>query len=225
VALMTVHALLLILALLLLWLPRPWLRRGPTFFRRRRRMAEPWNIRETGDPRVSFRVEFGKFRNYVDFLRAGIGSRIVMGAAGLPAAIPSEPDPPRSAVVSAMALQAAILLGGVVIQTVRREKKRISFYPPIFYLAGVSIGLCDVRAAVFAFALTWTINAGLPNARGFLLVYALLIVAFGRLFAGWSDLAVAFSGFLAFLPVLLSLLSKRPLAMLARKEKRTAIRS
>jgi hypothetical protein len=209
----------LIAGIVLLWFPRKWMRRGAAFFRRRRRETEPWNVNERGDSRLSFRAEFSKFRNYVDFLRAGIGSLLLMGRSGLSPALQAEPGPSSANVAAVLGIQSAILLVGVLVQTLRREKGHVSFYPPVFYLAGISMGLCDMRGAVFAFSLAWAMNAALPGARAFLAVYALLVLAFGLLFAGVGDKAVIVSSVLTFLPVLLSLLFKRSLAVLARKPK------
>jgi hypothetical protein len=212
--------------LLLLWLPRHWMRRGVAFLRRRRRSAEssriiePWHDREPGDPRLSFRVEFSKFRNYVDLMRGGAGSLILVGGMDLPAAISTVPGAPRSATSQVLTIRAVVFLIGLLIQTVRREKGRLSFYPPIFYLAGLSVGLCDIRGAAFAFALIWAVNSGLPNAQGFLTVYAILMVIFGHFFAWRSDIGAAYAGVVCFLPVLLSLLAKRPLTVFTRKSTR-----
>ena len=115
---------------------------------------------------------------------------------------------------------AFVLVVGLLIQTVRWEKQRISFYPPIFYLAGLSVSLCDARGASFAFALIWAINAGLPNAQGFLSVYALLMVLFGHFFGMRVNLSAIYAGVLCFLPVLLSLLAKRPLTVFSRRTAR-----
>jgi hypothetical protein len=220
---MTFDIRFLLLGLLLLWFPRQWMRRGVAFLRRRRRSAEsaritePWKDREPGDPRLSFLVEFTKFRNYVDLLRGGAGSLVLSGGMGISAAITTLPQAPRLAVWELIGVRAVVLMIGVLIQTVRYEKNRLSFYPPIFYLAGLSVGLCDVRGAIFAFVLIWAINAALPNAQGFLTVYALLMVVFGHYFAGGGDLSAAYAGILCFTPVMLSLLSKRPLMAFTRK--------
>jgi hypothetical protein len=223
---MTVDYLFFALGLALLWLPRQWLRRGTAFLRRSSdggkssRVTEPWRDREPGDPRVSFRVEASKFRNYVDLLRGGAGSLVLAGGMGIPAAISTAAGASSRATWQVLGVRAFVLMVGLLIQTVRREKGRLSFYPPIFYLAGLSIGLCDVRSAVFAFALIWAINVGLPNAQGFLTVYAILMVVFGHFFAWSGDIAAAYAGVLCFTPVLLSLLAKRPLTVLTRKASR-----
>jgi hypothetical protein len=223
---MIVNLPLLVLGVLLLWFPRGWLRLGLPVLRRRRRRGErsksvePWRAREPGDPHVSFATEFRKFRNFIDLLRAGAASLVFAGGMGIPPSLVAEPGAPRAVVWQIVALRAAILLVGVLIQTIRVERGRVSFYPPIFYLAGLSIGLCDIRGAAFAFALMWALNTGLPNSQGFLSVYALLLVAFGHLFARRGDLSAVYAGILAFVPVLLSLLAKKPLTIMSRKAPR-----
>jgi len=209
----------LLLVLALLWYPRSWLKLGAVFGRRRHRKVEtePWKTREVGDPRVRFTVEFAKFRNYVDLLRAGAGSIALFGALEIAPAIAPAAGAPRSVAAQVLGVRAAILLIGLLIQTVRYERKRLTFFPPIFYLGGLSIALCDVRGAAFAFMLIWVINAALPSPMAFLTVYALLLVTFGHFFAWAGDILAVYAGILCFTPVLLSLLGRRPLVVFGRK--------
>lgn len=227
---MTVDIPLFLIGLLLLWFPRRWMRRGAAFLQRRRKSAEsartePWKNREPGDPHISFPAEFGKLRNYIDLLRAGTGSLMLWGGLGMPSAILLAAGASRNDTLKFMAMRAALLLIGVLIQAIRYEKKHLSFYPPIFYLAGVSLALCDPRAAAFAFVLVWAINSALPNARGFLTAYAALVLAFGLFFSRRLDLSVVYAGALCFLPVLLSLLANRQLMVFTRKAARTGVRT
>ena len=213
---------LFLLGLLLLWFPREWMRRGVALIRRRRsggksRIVEPWREREAGDPRINFRAEFTKFRNHLDLFRGMAGSLVLFGGMGILPAIAALPGASRTVTLQVMAIRALILLIGLLIQTVRYQAKKVTFFPPIFYIAGLSVALCDVRGAVFAFVLIWAINPALPSAQAFLSVYALLLVVFGHFFAWRGDLRAAYAGMLCFLPVLLSLLAKRPLLVFARK--------
>ncbi len=223
---MTVDIPLFLIGLLLLWFPRQWMRRGVAFLRRRRRSAEsvritePWKNSEPGDPRVSFATEFAKFRNYLDLLRAGAGGLMLWGGLGMPSAITLEAGSGRSASLQFLGLRVGVLLVGVIIQAVRYEKHRISFYPPIFYLTGLTVGLCGIQVAAFAFVLIWAINSALPNAPAFLFTYAVLVVLFGFFFRGNFNVPTMFAGVLVFLPVLLSLLAKRQLIIFTRKETR-----
>jgi MFS family permease len=222
---MDINAQLFVLALLLLWFPRQWMRFGPQLARRRRRSSsrpqEPWVHRETGDPRVNFREEFAKFRNYIDLLRAAAGSLALLGGLGIEPAIVAAEEGGRGN-LKVMAIRIGVLLIGVLVQTIRYEHRRVSYYPPVFFLAGVSVGLCGIRAAGFAFVLAWTLGSAVPSALGFLSGYAVLMVAFGTLFPQVGRLPVIASGVLAFVPVLLSLMTRRPLTILTRKASRTA---
>lgn len=219
---MTVHLPFLLLAIALLWFPRQWLRLGWVFKRRRsaesiRAAKEPWNNREAGDPRVRFGAEFSKVRNYVDLFRAAAGSLAFVGGFGIPPCLGVEDGASRNLGYGVMAVRSLILLIGLLLQTVRYERGKFTFSPAIFYVAGLSVGLCDPWSAGFAFALIWATNAMFGNAQGFLSVYAVLIVGFGHLFARRGDLSVIFAGILCFLPVLLSLLANRPLVIYSRK--------
>jgi hypothetical protein len=109
------------------------------------------------------------------------------------------------------------MLLGVLIQAVRVEKRRVTFYPPIFYLAGLSLSLCSPFGALFAFILIWAFNPMLRSASAFLTIYAALMVGFGMYFSGLGDKSTMLAGGLCFLPVLLSLLAQRPLVIFARK--------
>lgn len=220
---MTIDFKLFFLGLALLWFPRHWMRRGVALLRRRRRSAEstritePWKDREPGDPRVNFVTEFTKFRNYIDLLRGAAGSLVFFGGMGMPAAMAVAADAPRNANLQLLGVRSAVLLVGVLLQAVRYETARVSFYPAIFYLAGMSVGLCGINGAAFAFVLIWAINPALPNAQGFMTIYAVLLVVFGHFFAAGGDIPALFAGVLCFLPVLLSLLAKRPLTAFTRK--------
>jgi hypothetical protein len=224
---MTIHPVLLLLGIVLLWFPRQWMRRGVALLQRKRhssgssRILDPWKDREPGDPQVNFRTEFTKFRNYVDLFRAAAGSLTIWGGMGIVASIAVPDEGPRNLRWQALALQVLIVLLGALVQALRYERNRVSFYPPIFYLAGLAVGLCGYQAAAFAFVLIWAINPALPNAQAFLTVYALLLTVFGMLFRGVSSPSVLLAGGLTFLPVLLSLLAGRPLMIFTRKGSRT----
>lgn len=178
------------LALMLLLFPRQWLRGGATLFKRRRRggakpqIVEPWRSREAGDPRLSFAREFTQFRNYLDLFRAAAGGLLLFGGLGVESSLTLAANAPASAARTLLIVRAAILLAGLLAQTVRMEHRRVTFYPPVFYLAALTFVLCGWKVAAFAFVLIWTFNAGLGNAQAFLSVYALLIAVFGFLFVG-----------------------------------------
>ncbi len=218
---MIVNFPVLLLAVALLWFPRQWLRLGSVFKRKRSagvtRSEEPWKAREAGDPRISLAGEFSKFRNYVDLLRAAAGSIALAGGFGLAPCLSVAEGAPRNMTYAVMAVRAAIMLIGLLVQTVRYERQKFTFYPPIFFIAGLSVGLCDYRAAAFAFTMIWTVNAMFGNAQAFLTIYAVFIGIFGFLMNRRLDLSVILAALLCFLPVLLSLLANRPLVIYSRK--------
>ncbi|MBI5768257.1 MAG: hypothetical protein HZA93_10710 [Verrucomicrobia bacterium] len=215
----------LVLAILLLWFPRKWLRLGSVLFKRRARrdssnartVVEPWDVHEPGDPRVNFRTEIGKFRNFVDLLRAAAGAVCIVGGLKVESCVQLAEGAAAAQERGLLAVKGAILVAGLLVQTIRYERSRLTFYPPIFFLAGMSVPLCEPAAAVFAFVAIWAINPLFSNARGFLAVYAVLMAVFGQYFAGLGDKTAMFAGLLGFMPVLLSLLANRPLIIMARK--------
>ena len=203
---MIVNLPLLLLALLLLWFPRQWLRLGSVLIKRRPRSAgksqasqEPWHTREPGDLSVDFLTEFSKFRNYVDLIRATAGSVCVVGGLHVEPCLRLGDDATSGQTM------------GLLVH------RRFTFYPPIFFLGGLSVALCEPFGALFAFILIWAFNPVVRNAQGFLTLYAILVLVFGMYFSGLGDKTSMFAGFLCFLPVLLSLLAQRPLVIFARK--------
>ena len=219
---MVIHVPFLIFALLLLWFPRQWLRLGFSMGGRRKRSAsgEPWTTREAGDMSVSFRDEFRKLRNYVDLLRGAAGSLAVIGGLGIDACLDTVDNASRSLVTTVLAAKLLILLVGLLIQTVRLERQRFICFAPIFFLCGISIGLCGPQTALFAFALIWAVNPMVGGPQGFLFVYTILTLGFGRLFTGTTDKLTIVACAYLLLPVLLSLLSQRPLVLFTRKSVR-----
>ncbi len=216
----------LLLAVALLWLPRQWLRFGKNVIdfphgsrRRALRDTNPAKSRDAGDVSVSFRAEATKLRNHVDFLRAALGSVLLLGT--LPGREPllrAIEGASKSTMHLAADLPLAILLVGVLVQTIRLEN-RVTLFPAIFYLGGLTFGLCGFYPALFALVLVWAINFALPSPAGFLSIHALLITTFGLLFQGVGDkLPFVAAGFL-FLPVLLSLLMRRRLVLLTKRVK------
>lgn len=187
-----------------------------------RRAEEPWHQSEPGDPAVNFRTEFGKVRNYLDLLRGAAGSLALLGGMGMASCISVGRDAPASLRGAHFALEMVILLVGVVVQTVRYERGRCLFFPPIFFLAGITVGLCGEKAAGFAFVMIWAVNPTLKNPSAFLCVYALVAGVFGLLFSGFDRYYWLVALGLIFLPVLLSALAQRPLVMLTRKGSRVA---
>lgn len=223
---MAINVPFLLFALLLLWFPRQWMRLGFSIGGKRSkhdtsgRGQEPWNTREPGDVTIRFRDEVVKLRNYVDVLRGAAGSLAVMGGMGIDACISVADGASRGASLEVLVVKLLILLAGLLIQTMRFEKHRFVFFAPIFFLWGISFGLCGLKGAMFAFAMTWAVNPMLRNPQAFLSVYALLMMAFGSLFLGFGSKLPIVALIYCFLPVLLSLLTQRPLVLFTRKSVR-----
>ncbi len=216
---MTVHLPLLLLGIALLWFPRKWMRLGMIVGSRRQksdRNTEGWRKPEPGDPRLRFGTEFSKVRNYFDLLRGAVGSLALVGGPWIDPGLSAEVAN-RTASKQVLALQAAILFVGLLIQTIRVERRHLSFCAPIFFLAGISVTLCGPWGAFFAFALVWAVNPMFGGAQGFLGLYSLLLGGFGAVLGhrGYALPIVAF--LLSFAPVMLSLLSGRPLIVFTRK--------
>lgn len=218
---MTVNLPYLLFAILLLWFPRQWLRVGSVGKRRRsggaKEEKEPWRERESGNLRVRFGNEFSKFRNYLDLLRGAAGSLALVGGMGISASLAVPPDAPTSQVNTVIGLCFAIMLVGLMVQTVRPERGKITFYPAIFFITGLTVGPCGPWGALFAFLLIWVFNIMIPNPRYFLATYAAAVTAFGLIFGRQSSLSALSAGLLVFAPVLVSLLAARPLVIPSRK--------
>jgi hypothetical protein len=215
---MSVDLPLLLIGIVLLWFPRQWMRLGKVFGGKRRRSRsdrEPWK-NSPGDPRLTY-AEFGKPRNYFDLLRGAAGALAIVGWHAIEPAIQVAASGGAGASRKVLAVKLAILLVGLLIQVIRRERGHLSFYAPIFYLAGMSVALCGPWAALFAFLLVWAVNPMFGNAEGFLTVYAILLVGFSLLFKDVSRTLAIGAFIFGFLPVLLSLLVRRPLVVFTRK--------
>lgn len=220
---MVIDAASLVLTLLLLLLPRSWMRLGAILRRRRSspadraRRIEPWSALTPGDPRVAAGREFRRLRNYIDLFRAALGGVLLTGEWGMTACVALEPGGTRFMARAVIVLRGVILLAGLLAQTVRWEHGRLTFYPPVFYLTGLSVALCGPWAALFAFVLIWALSPALASAQAFLAVYAVLMLLFGHLMGGLRDISTDYAAFLCLLPVLLSLLGNKPLLVLSRK--------
>ena len=225
---MVINVPFLLFALLLLCFPRQWMRLGFSVGGRRRSAAdggsgrgqEPWKTREPGDTAVSFREEFSKLRNYVDLLRGTAGSLAVMGGLGIESCLGVAANAPHETAAEVLAVKLAILLVGLIIQFIRFEKHHFTFFAPIFFIGGLSVGLCGIKGAMFAFAMMWAINPMVRGPQGFLSVYALLLLVFGLLFLGFGNKLPVVAFVYCFLPVLISLLAGRPLVLFTRKSVR-----
>jgi hypothetical protein len=215
---LTVHWPYLLLAVAMLWFPRQWLRSGARVLKKRRKpdgameRLAGMGARDPEDKSVQPGREFANLRNYIDLFRALAG-----GYSLSQFAFTAGTDDAQQMVLG---IQAAVLLGAVLIQSIRYDV-RMSFFAPIFFFLGMSVGASGHYAGLFAFALVLAINPVIPNPRMFLTAYALLLIPFGLVFnADWALLGI--NVVLVLLPPLMSLLTKRPLVIFTRKAKSVA---
>lgn len=214
----TVHWGYLAVALLMLWFPRQWLRKGFRFSRRRRhpgdKVIQFGNERAVDPDDKSLRLgqEFRTFRNHVDLLRAAAGG---WGLAQFAFEVHG-----KDGRLGVLILQAVILLAAVLIQTLRRNE-RVVYFAPVFYLAGLGIGAGGPLPGLFGFLLVLLLNPAIPNPRWFLTAQGLALLAFGLYYSGFvADVRLlGVICFLLVLPVLLSLLSARPLVVYSKRNK------
>ncbi|MBI2812673.1 MAG: hypothetical protein HYX71_00110 [Opitutae bacterium] len=205
----------LLLAVAMLWFPRQWLRNGARVLKKRRRpdgaleRLAGMGARDPDDKSVQPGKEFANFRNYVDLFRALAGGYSLTQFAF--AARDGDAE------LAVFLVQAAILLVAVLSQTIRLGE-RLSFFAPIFFLVGLSVGASGHYAGLLAFILVLAINPIIPNPRLFLTAYGLLLLAFGYFLDADMKL-LGVNAALILLPPLLSLLAKRPLVIFTRKAK------
>lgn len=180
------------------------------------RSTEPWKTRAPGDLRLTW-GEFRKLRNYFDLLRGAAGALAIAGWHLLDGGLAVTEGASRGEARQVLVAKIAIVLIGLLVQTVRYERHRLSFFAPVFYIAGVSVALCGPWAALFAFLFIWAVNPMFGNAEAFLAVYAVVLVVFALLFKDTSRVLAAAAFVVAFLPVLLALMTRRPLVVFTRK--------
>lgn len=208
---------MLIVAAALLWMPRGWMRRGFTFRRSRgRSRTSASNTSSLNTESLSFGREFTKARNYYDFMRAFAGALVLVGGSGPLASLQPALGASTDVTTMVLVVQAAVLLIGVLAQTLRYERGRWSLTAPVFYLAGLLLILCTPWPGLCGFVMAWLLCGVVPNAQGFLSIQAIVsaIVAFALY--GLNMLAVL--GFvLSVLPILLGLMMNRPLIVFSRR--------
>ena len=210
-----IHWPYLLVALAMLWFPRQWLRVGRWYYKKRSRpkgLVENFTTGPAHDPAdksVNLRRELTNKRNYLDILRAATGA-VALLTYCFEAHGPK--DGPRI-----FTLQAAILLVAVFIQAIRFEGK-LSFFAPIFFFAGMSIGLSGPFSALFALVLVLAINPIIPNPRIFIFAYATLLLPLVYFFEG-SMRYMLLNVTLLTLPLIVSLLANRSMVLYAKKAK------
>ncbi len=169
------------------------------------------------DARVSLRVEILKPRNYIDFARAALGSAVLLGMWPEVASAAVEADFVEADPL-VWAVQVSVLFVGALVQTLRYEH-RASLYAPLFYLSGLTLGMCGLYPALFAMVLVWSIHRVLPGPGAMLSIQTLLVLIFGVVFRGVGSRETFVAAALVFLPVALSLLSRRRLGLFNKRVK------
>jgi MFS family permease len=216
---LTVSVPYLFFALVLLWLPRQWLRAGGHVLPSRRRYrsairdSSPHHQRQPDDRSIWLREELVKGRNYFDLLRGSIGSWSVVNFCFF---LPPGADAASSGRWTLFALQAVIFVVAVLIQMIRWYG-RISLFAPIFFLMGLTVGVCGWQVALFAGVLVWALNSALPNPEAFLFVQTIALAGFSALFLGTITAMTLLGAALVFLPVVVSLLTKEQLMLKTRR--------
>jgi hypothetical protein len=218
---LTIHWPYLLMATAMLWFPRQWLRTGARVLKKRRKPDNAMErlagmgARDPEDKSVQPSREFANFRNYIDLFRALAGGYSLSQFAFTTGSDDAE--------LGAFIVQALVLLVAVLIQSIRYDS-RVSFFAPIFFFVGMSVGASGHYAGLFAFALVLAVNPVIPTPRMFLTAYGLLLLPFGLVFAAeWRLLTL--NSLLILLPPLLSLLCKRPLVIFTKKPKTASVPS
>lgn len=204
------------IVLVLLWLPRQWLRFGGKVIPHPRRGRPDRDDRDLRDVSLKYRDEFAKSRNWVDFLRAIAGSVAVTYGCFENADIAKAVD------VRIFVLQCVVLIMAVLIQTIRREG-RFSLVAPVFFVLGLGFGLIGWKAGLFAVITIWTLNMVLPSAGVFLVVFAGVEICFGLLLSKVPLRLALLAASLALLPVLLSAVTKHRLVRFSKKTKHVRV--
>lgn len=216
---MSNELLFLLVGLLLLWIPRGWLRLGKptaTVKRRPNRDEEVKRQRQPSDHSLWIGDEFSRIRNWLDLFRGMAGSfAVVTTLPGLTTQLLAVTGASDTKLV--LILSAGIFVAATTIQMIRMEE-RLSLTPPIFFLAGISFAVVGPQTALIAFIAIWAINAALPNPSIFLSVYATLVILLGiALGAGVSE-SLVMSGLFIF-PPFIAVLFKRRLAQFKKRRK------
>lgn len=206
---------LLPLALILLWLPRPWLRHGDKVVPKtgarpdgRARIA-----REPGDDSLRVKDEAKKPRNWLDFARAAVGAFMIQPVCFQPAA-----DAAAGAGTWIFVVECAICVVAVLIQMIRVEG-RLMFVAPVFFIGGLGLGILGWLPGLFAFVAIWVINLVLPGPSFFLFLFSGLLGVFGFFLSSHSLRYTALVSGLSLLPVVISLMTKRRLVQLGKRTK------
>jgi hypothetical protein len=208
-------------ALVLLWLPRQWLRMGKSAAKSsktaRGKLAQRKSSQDDPglkDSSIKLKGVFSKPRNWIDFFRAAAGGVAVC----LLCFQPVEAGNPSATYRLVFIIKCIVLVISVLIQTLRYNGK-FTLVAPIFFVMGLSFGLIGWHAALFAFVTIWIVYLVISSLSTLLVCYTMLIVFYGFLLPHPSLAGVYLAAALPLLPVILSATSKRRLTQLAKTTK------
>ena len=211
---MNIDPLFLIPSLLLLWFPRKSLGKGMRLLQPpKNKFTDPRTDREPGDLALRAREEFAKVRNYVDLIRGIAGSYGLMyWSFGSPSEQKNQENP------TVLIIQILVFVLAVLSQTIR-WKNRLTLVAPVFFLAGISVGISGYEAALYGTIATWLIHSLLSTPTVFLLTQTALIAVFSLLFSGTANAGTYMAAGISLIPALASLTLGRPLAIGTKKNR------
>ena len=210
--------LLFLIGLILIFVPRTWLRLGKGEWGSKKRRPSDGMRRDRQPDDKSFwpGEEFARRRNWLDLGRATAGGlALVASLPGLVESFLAVPGDAGTRLV--LPIKGGIMLAAVLVQTLRFEG-RLTFFPPVFFIAGLAFATIGWKTAILAFVAVWAINTVLPNPGVFLVAYGGIALILSVFLDGDLRSAVLM-GALAGFPTLLSLLARRRLAQYKKRTK------
>ncbi|AHF91805.1 hypothetical protein OPIT5_17860 [Opitutaceae bacterium TAV5] len=208
---MTVDYTIIVLSIILLWIPRSWMKigrlsrhRGGSGVRSGSRGKEKSlaRARLLVDYRLDRRKAFGDLRNWLDMFRALAGSvgLFVMGVQGLT-------DMPLDIATPWIAGQIGVVMVAVYIQTFRFGKDFV-FFAPVFFIQGLMFGLTNGWMVLPILIGLWTV---LAHPAAFLAAFGGIVAIFGALTGVPTVYVLAALG-VTMGPVLTSILARQKMA-------------
>lgn len=212
---MTIHWPYLVLALLTLWFPRQWMRLGKLWRNKRKERETLERFAQDGandpdDKSVRLGRELRNQRNYLDILRGFLGAFALWRFSF---------EAEREQATLVFAVCAVVTFVGVLIQSLR-WRERITFFAAIFYYAGVSCGMGNGYPGALAFLLICAVNPVIPAPRVFVAAYALTLLPFNY-FLGDDQRIAGLNTLILLVPVIWSLMVKRPMVLFTRRRNLT----
>lgn len=168
-------------------------------------------------PNVPVRGLFLAWQNWVDLVRSGVGAYALMELSiGLEAASQQE-------ITIAFVVKAAVLVVGVLIQTVRWTPG-LNFVAPLFYLSGLTLVLPGYTEGAFAVIFAWIFTWGARDPKFHLPIMTTALAVAGYFLGGLSQVLLLNCG-LVFLPAFFALLCQKGLLFVFRESKLANARS